>query len=142
MRLKQNEEFIQGYNSITEIKGKHADMQMDFGILKLGKGEVYTDRFSLERVIWIIYGSIEIKWDGETIQVVEGESFLDFSKRGISFCSDYLKNVKYDVLICSHNQTLKMLSLLLRNEDYSFEKWTKMAFVNGYITPLGIDVSN
>lgn len=76
MRIKQNGPFKEGYNSITEINGKHSEMLMDYGVLKLNKGTEYEDKASLERVILLMYGEMEITFNGETHRA-KRESFLD-----------------------------------------------------------------
>lgn len=76
MRLKQNGPFKVGYNSITEINGKHSDMLMDYGVLKLAKSTLYKDNADLERVILLMYGEIEVSFNGETY-IAKRKSFLD-----------------------------------------------------------------
>lgn len=53
-----------GYNSIIEINGKHSNMLMDFGILKMQAGEVWESRdCALERAFLLITGEAVLKWD-------------------------------------------------------------------------------
>ena len=65
MRLHQKEPFTAGYQSITELGGKHSEMLMDFGILKLTAGMEFTDEKPLERVFVLLYGEIEVEFGGK-----------------------------------------------------------------------------
>lgn len=67
MKIAQVGDFAEGYNSITEIDGKHKDMLMDFGIVELKEGDVFSDCRELERVIVLLSGKIEVTWQGESI---------------------------------------------------------------------------
>lgn len=58
MRLHQGKPFEAGYQAITELDGKHSEMLMDFGILKLTAGMEFTDEKPLERVFVLLYGEI------------------------------------------------------------------------------------
>ena len=41
-------------------------MLMDFGVLRLKKGDVYVDpREDLERAFMLIYGEATLEWDGQ-----------------------------------------------------------------------------
>lgn len=55
-----------GYTAHSEISGNHADMLMDFGVLRLQKGDVFQDDHALERAYLLVYGEIEMTVDGET----------------------------------------------------------------------------
>lgn len=76
MRIQQKQAFENGYNSITQINGKHSDMLMDYGILKLENGAIYKDKQALERVIILIYGEIKVKFQGKEY-IAKRDSFLD-----------------------------------------------------------------
>ncbi len=76
MRLKQESPFVLGYNSITELDGKHSEMLMDYGILKLDDKTTYEDSVMLERVFLLIYGEIEVSFNGETYKAVR-KTFLE-----------------------------------------------------------------
>ena len=67
MRLHQPKEFAVGYTSITELNGKHSDMMMDFGILKMTPDMVFTDDQPLERVFVLLYGEVELEYNGQTV---------------------------------------------------------------------------
>ncbi len=77
MKIKQNGDFAKGYNSITELDGKHSDMMMDFGILELGAGETFVDEKPLERVITILSGEMKVDWDGGSVTVARDYCFDD-----------------------------------------------------------------
>lgn len=76
MRIRQKEPFKPGYNSITMLDGEHSDMMMDFGILKLTDGMMFSDSVNLERVFILLSGSMEIRWNGESEQASR-DSVLD-----------------------------------------------------------------
>ncbi len=76
MKIKHTEDFHFGYNSITEVDGKDADIMMDFGVLKLGKDMRFDDESKKEKVFLLLYGRVELVWNGEK-KAVERKSFLD-----------------------------------------------------------------
>ncbi|HBR01333.1 MAG TPA: hypothetical protein DD738_01840 [Ruminiclostridium sp.] len=59
------ETFKEGFNSIIEMNGNGAEMQMDVGILELTKGNAY-DLFDSrkEMAILLLTGEVEFNWDG------------------------------------------------------------------------------
>lgn len=76
-RLHPAEDFVFGYNAITDLREKHQEMRMDFGILKLNKDMVFEDGHpDLERVYLLIYGKVEIEYDGNKV-VAERGSYLN-----------------------------------------------------------------
>lgn len=92
MRIKQKEPFGPGYNSITTLDGEHSDMMMDFGILKLTEGMMFSDAMDLERIFILLSGSIEIRWDGES-QQVSRDSVLDDDL----WCLNVPKGISVDI---------------------------------------------
>lgn len=76
MKIKGTKSFPFGYNSITEVDGKDADIMMDFGVLKLGNGTRYDDESKREKVFLLLHGKVELSWGKET-KVIERKSFLD-----------------------------------------------------------------
>ena len=56
-------DFQYQYNEITRIGG-NPDMLMDFGILRLQKGQIYEDIFNLERAFLLVYGEITLSYNG------------------------------------------------------------------------------
>jgi 5-deoxy-glucuronate isomerase len=62
-------EFAPGYTPITAIGGPGAEMQMDFGILRLGKGERFSGipksgGLARERVFLLLRGAVSFRWNG------------------------------------------------------------------------------
>lgn len=55
-----------GYTSVTEIDGKNSDMLMDFGILRLRKGESFAENQPLEKAYLLVYGEVRFEWDDKT----------------------------------------------------------------------------
>lgn len=76
MRLHQETPFREGYQAITELNGKHSDMMMDFGILKLNEGTTFQDNAPLERVYVLLYGEIRVTYNGVEV-TASRKSFLD-----------------------------------------------------------------
>lgn len=67
-----------------------------------------------------------------------GESFPEFSSRVSQFIVDlekWLKECDKNIMICSHNQTLKMFYALAYREEVQ-EIWGKVNFANGKVVPL------
>lgn len=78
MRIRQKDDFHNGYNSITEMEGLHKETLMDFGILKLEKGRREADKAKKERAYLLIKGEVFFKWEGKTVKASR-QSFLDES---------------------------------------------------------------
>lgn len=76
MKIKNNGGFVPGYNSITEVDGKDADIMMDFGVLKLTEGQTYFDESEKEKIFLLLYGKVTLSWAGEK-KVIERESYID-----------------------------------------------------------------
>ena len=55
--------FPRGYTAVTEIDGAHANMLMDFGILKLGPGESWSSDGPTERAFLLMTGEVTLKWE-------------------------------------------------------------------------------
>ncbi|MHB1394053.1 MAG: 5-deoxy-glucuronate isomerase [Clostridia bacterium] len=62
MIIKQKQPFSEGYNSITELGGKSAEMMMDFGIVKLNAGDSEENQDAKERAYLLISGEVVYKW--------------------------------------------------------------------------------
>lgn len=67
------------------------------------------------------------------LQPPGGESFAKFYERVISFYEDVVKKRNEDMLICSHNQTLKLLKCILEKKELSINYWCSCNFINGEI---------
>lgn len=70
MRIRQEQPFAYGYNAITTMEEKENNTLMDFGILKLGQGQVEVDSEHKERAFLLIQGEVTLEWEGnkETIK--------------------------------------------------------------------------
>jgi len=58
MIVTQKEPYPFGYTAITEQNGKHAEMLLDFGILRLKKGQTWESEKSKERTWLLIKGEV------------------------------------------------------------------------------------
>lgn len=67
-----------------------------------------------------------------------GESYEVFSQRLHQFYNDTICNMqnRQNILICSHNQTLKMLYHILTKSDITSVSWRNLSFDNGVIIPI------
>lgn len=54
-----------GYTALTELHGRNSGMLMDFGVLRLRKGETWTEEASLEKACLLVYGEVTFAWDGQ-----------------------------------------------------------------------------
>ncbi|QEK11603.1 5-deoxy-glucuronate isomerase [Crassaminicella thermophila] len=77
MRIRQAEPFKYGYNSITEMNGKHSNMLMDFGILKMKKDDVQTSSENLERAYLLIHGEVTLEWEGNKVTAKREDCFSE-----------------------------------------------------------------
>ena len=67
----------------------------------------------------------------------QGESFEQFKNRAHQFINTYVKNNEHkNILICSHNQFLKMLYFILMDLDLSQENWESINFPFGEIKQI------
>ena len=66
MIVRREKQFQIGYNSIIEMNGKHPEMLLDFGILKLEAGQSWECSLDLERAWLLIDGEVEFFWDGNS----------------------------------------------------------------------------
>ncbi len=66
-----------------------------------------------------------------------GESYQDFYDRVNTFYKEYLvHSLEERILVCSHNQTLKLLRLLFLNKVIDYDAWREYAFPNGKIITI------
>jgi len=77
MRIRPQNPLEYGYNSITEMNGKHPEMLMDFGILKMKNGMVEQSTEELERAYLLINGKIEFNWQGQNVVAARENCFDD-----------------------------------------------------------------
>ncbi len=67
----------------------------------------------------------------------DGESYQDFHARVKLFYEQYLVcNSNDKILVCSHNQTLKLLRLLILQKEINYKTWCEYRFPNGKIVTL------
>lgn len=66
-----------GYTSVAEIGGAHAQAGMDFGILRMKKGDVFEEQKDLECVYLLVYGSVTFEWNGKSETVSRRNCFDD-----------------------------------------------------------------
>lgn len=95
MIVKGNSEFKKGYNPITEINGKHKEMLLDFGILKLEKGDSFESALDLERAYLLIGGKIKFIYEDK---IFEAERYSCFDEEPITLHVSRNVKVKIEAL--------------------------------------------
>ena len=58
-----------GYHEITTIDDKIHNSLMDFGILKLKAGDIFSEEQQLERAYLLISGEMTFEWEGNSVSV-------------------------------------------------------------------------
>lgn len=67
----------------------------------------------------------------------QGESYESFKRRVNEFNNEMLNtNEHLNILVCSHNQTLKLLRLLVLGEDVTYQSWSEYSFRNGELNEI------
>lgn len=67
----------------------------------------------------------------------QGESYECFKSRVKEFYQELLCNQQgNNILICSHNQTLKLLRLFFLGKDITYQSWSEYSFENGKLTKI------
>ena len=70
-------------------------------------------------------------------EIEGGESIRDVKNRVEEVVRDIIKKGTYkNVLICSHNQTLKVIYAMINNIEITDEYWDKTNFLNGRIVKV------
>lgn len=113
MKIKQEKEFSYGYNSITEMNGKHSDMLMDFGILKMKKNQEFKEENDLERAYLLLFGKIEVKWD-DKVETISRDNCFDSNP----FCLHVSPNTNVEIK-CLNDDT--ELALIKTDNEDTFE---------------------
>lgn len=85
MITRKNKPFDYGYTSITEKEGRHPEMLLDFGILKMKAGDVHTDAADKERAWLLIEGEVSFSWEGNGISEASGARFSCFDENPVVF---------------------------------------------------------
>ena len=84
MQIKHHAPFSRGYTALVERKGATADMLMDFGVLKLGPRESFSDVSAEDERAWLLAsGSALVEWDGGSAEFDRPDSF-DYDPWSIS----------------------------------------------------------
>ena len=73
--IRQGREFAQGYTAICEIGGRHAEVGVDFGILKLQAGQKHTLAAGRERAVVLMAGEASLDWAGQSVVVTRASVF-------------------------------------------------------------------
>ena len=69
-----------GIKTICEMNGKHSDMLMDIKVKKFSENEIFTIYSEdCESAFLILYGDVDITWDGETKNMVRENPFVKAS---------------------------------------------------------------
>lgn len=67
----------------------------------------------------------------------QGESYKSFKRRVNEFYNEMLNtDERLNILVCSHNQTLKLLRLLVLGEDVTYQSWSEYSFKNGELNEI------
>ena len=74
---KGDKEIPFGYTSIAEIDGVHSDMLMDFGTLRMKKGDVFEEEKDLECAYLLVSGEVKFSWCGKEQIASRGNCFDD-----------------------------------------------------------------
>ena len=67
MKITGTRPFDYGYNDIINLDGEHSEVLMDFGILRLGKGQVYESSEAKERAYLLVEGGVKIEWEDQSV---------------------------------------------------------------------------
>lgn len=62
-----------------------------------------------------------------------GETFNEFYNRVNSFYAEVICLCNEEILICSHNHTLKLLKCIIEQKEITLEYWNSFNFSNGKI---------
>jgi broad specificity phosphatase PhoE len=67
-----------------------------------------------------------------------GESYKEFRDRVHQFYEECLANAGCGrILVCSHNQVLKMLRIFILGKEVSYESWSEWSALNGVVEKIG-----
>lgn len=105
-----------GYNQLTDINGKHADMLVDMGVHVIVPGE--TVRFTendKEIALLLLVGSICLSWQDKTVYV-KRNSFFDENPA----CLHVPRNVEVEV---TADEQTELLVIKVLNENDFNPKW-------------------
>ena len=54
-----------GYTALSDMQGVHAEMLMDFGVLRLRRGETWTETQPLEKAYLLVSGKVRFSWENQ-----------------------------------------------------------------------------
>lgn len=78
MHIKGPAKYPYGYTEIATMDNTEQNSLMDFGILKMKKGDVFSEEQELERAYLLISGDVIFEWDGE-LRHAQRENCFDYS---------------------------------------------------------------
>lgn len=87
MIIRQVSGFQKGYNEITASGRIYPQMLMDFGILRLGKGDTFRDDSRYEKAYLLLSGEIRLMW-GKDSRVIGRGSCFDENPWCFHLCKD------------------------------------------------------
>lgn len=85
-KIKNPDGFSQGYTSIVNAENSPESL-MEFGILKLGEGQVFENAESRERVYVLLHGKVKLSFEGQEV-TVERENIFDHKPWTLSVPKD------------------------------------------------------
>lgn len=75
-RIRKGEKELPfGYTAIAQMDGIRSDMLMDFGVLRMKKGDVFEEKKDLECAYLLVYGEVEFQWNGESCTAKRSNCF-------------------------------------------------------------------
>lgn len=76
MQISHRSPFARGYTPLVERRGETADMLMDFGVLRLGRGETRREEGCTDEVAWLLVsGAAALAWDGGGAEISRSDCF-------------------------------------------------------------------
>lgn len=75
-KIRNKDGFKPGYTEVVSMDS-HPEMLMSFGVLKLNRGDDYSNSESLERIFLLLHGEVEISWGTESRIVSRGNLYDD-----------------------------------------------------------------
>lgn len=76
-----------GYTPMAEMNGVHAEMLMDFGVLRMRKGDRVVESQPLEKAYLLVYGKVRFTWEGK-VHEQERENCFDVPPTALHVCKD------------------------------------------------------
>lgn len=72
---KKSDAHPYGFLAVTEQRGIHKEMLLDFGILKMKRGDEYRSEAGTERAFLLIEGTCTFRWDKKSVSVERDSCF-------------------------------------------------------------------